>query len=89
VQGWREHRGAWWIAAGIIALGAYGFAATFQPDPNFGRILAGNCGLFVACPLAWGVAVDNFRPDRWDLIGAATCLIGVAMSMDAPRGTHG
>lgn len=39
-QGWREHRGLWWIAGGIIALGAYGFVATFQPDPNFGRILA-------------------------------------------------
>ena len=38
-QGVREHRGVAWIGAGIAALAAYGFVATFQDDPNFGRIL--------------------------------------------------
>ncbi len=88
-QGWREHRGLWWIAAGVIALGAYGFVATFQPDPNFGRILAAYGGVFVAGSLAWGVIVDKFRPDRWDLIGAGICLIGVALIMYAPRSAGG
>lgn len=84
-QGWREHRGLMWIAAGIVALGAYGFAASLQPDPNFGRILAAYGGIFVAGSLAWGVVVDRFRPDRWDIAGAAICLIGVAVIMYAPR----
>ncbi|ROO50731.1 small multidrug resistance family-3 protein [Micromonospora sp. Llam0] len=85
-QGWREHRGLLWIAAGVIALGLYGFAASLQPDPNFGRILAAYGGIFVAGSLAWGVVVDKFRPDRWDLTGAAICLVGVAVIMYAPRG---
>ncbi|MEV5967590.1 YnfA family protein [Kribbella sp. NPDC051952] len=85
-QGWREHRGLWWIAAGIVALGAYGFVATFQPDPNFGRILAAYGGVFVAGSLLWGVLVDKFRPDRYDLTGATLCLLGVAVIMYAPRG---
>lgn len=84
-QGVREHRGVAWIGAGVLALGAYGFVATFQPDPHFGRILAAYGGVFVAGSLAWGMAVDGFRPDRWDLIGAAVCLVGVAMIMYAPR----
>ncbi|QLQ35597.1 YnfA family protein [Micromonospora robiginosa] len=84
-QGWREHRGLLWIAGGIIALGAYGFVATFQPDPNFGRILAAYGGVFVAGSLAWGMLVDKFRPDRYDLAGAAVCLVGVAIIMYAPR----
>ncbi|TDC25368.1 YnfA family protein [Micromonospora sp. 15K316] len=84
-QGWREHRGLLWIAAGIIALGLYGFVATFQPDPNFGRILAAYGGIFVAGSLAWGMVVDKFRPDRYDVIGAAICLVGVAVIMYAPR----
>ena len=86
-QGWREHRGALWIAGGIVALGAYGFVATFQPDPNFGRILAAYGGIFVAGSLAWGMVVDGFRPDRWDVIGALVCLVGVAVIMYAPRST--
>jgi small multidrug resistance family-3 protein len=84
-QGWREHRGLWWIAGGVVALGAYGLVATFQPDPNFGRILAAYGGVFVAGSLAWGMVVDRFRPDRWDVTGALICLVGVAVIMYAPR----
>lgn len=84
-QGWREHRGLWWIAGGILALGVYGFVATFQPDPNFGRILAAYGGVFVAGSLVWGILVDGFRPDRWDILGALVCLAGVALIMYAPR----
>jgi small multidrug resistance family-3 protein len=84
-QGWREHRGVAWIAAGVVALAAYGFVATFQPDPHFGRILAAYGGVFVAGSLLWGVVMDGFRPDRWDLAGAVMCLAGVAVIMYAPR----
>lgn len=84
-QGVREHRGVAFIGAGIAALGAYGFVATLQDDPNFGRILAAYGGIFVAGSLAWGMAVDGFRPDRYDLTGAAICLAGVAVIMYAPR----
>jgi small multidrug resistance family-3 protein len=84
-QGVREDRGVGWVGAGVIALGLYGFVATLQRDPNFGRILAAYGGIFVAGSLAWGVLLDGFRPDRFDLIGAAICLLGVAVIMYAPR----
>ena len=84
-QGVREHRGLAWIGAGIAALAAYGFVATFQDDPNFGRILAAYGGIFVAGSLAWGVVFDRFRPDRYDITGAVICLAGVAVIMYAPR----
>ncbi|MBA2811523.1 YnfA family protein [Streptomyces sp. KM273126] len=84
-QGVREHKGAVWVGMGVIALGIYGFVATLQPDADFGRILAAYGGVFVAGSLAWGVIADGYRPDRWDLIGAAVCLIGMAVIMYAPR----
>lgn len=84
-QGVREHRGGWWIGAGIVALGAYGFVATLQPDANFGRILAAYGGVFVAGSLGWAMLVDRFRPDRYDIVGALICLVGVAIIMYAPR----
>lgn len=84
-QGIREHRGWLWIGAGAIALGLYGFVATLQPEANFGRILAAYGGVFVAGSLAWGMLVDGFRPDRWDITGAAVALIGVALIMYGPR----
>lgn len=84
-QGVREHRGLLWVGAGVIALGLYGFVATLQPEANFGRILAAYGGVFVVGSLGWGMVVDGFRPDRFDLIGAAVCLAGVALIMYAPR----
>ncbi|NDJ90440.1 YnfA family protein [Mycolicibacter kumamotonensis] len=84
-QGVREHRGLLWAGAGVIALGLYGFVATWQPDAHFGRILAAYGGVFVAGSLAWGMAFDGFRPDRADVLGALICLTGVAVIMYAPR----
>lgn len=84
-QGVREHRGVAWIGAGIAALAAYGFVATLQADAHFGRILAAYGGIFVAGSLAWGIVADGFEPDRWDYLGSALCLVGVAVIMFVPR----
>src|ERR687892_1388890 len=80
-QGVREHRGWVWIGTGVIALGLYGFVATLQPDAHFGRILAAYGGVFVAGSPAWGMALDGFRPDRYDVAGSLICLLGVAVIM--------
>ncbi len=88
-QGLREHRGLLFVGAGVIALGLYGLIATFQPSPHFGRVLAAYGGVFVAGSLAWGMVFDGFRPDRYDLIGAAICLAGVAVIMYAPHASNG
>lgn len=41
----------------------------------------------MAGSLAWGMVVDGFRPDRYDVVGALVCLVGVAVIMYAPRAT--
>ncbi|HVK25662.1 MAG TPA: YnfA family protein [Actinokineospora sp.] len=84
-QGVREQRGWVWIVGGVLSLGAYGFVATLQPDTHFGRVLAAYGGVFVAGSLAWAIVMDGLRPDRWDIIGAAVCLVGVSVIMYAPR----
>ncbi|MET3936743.1 drug/metabolite transporter superfamily protein YnfA [Arthrobacter sp. OAP107] len=84
-QAVREDKAWWWAGLGIVALGLYGFVAAFQPDAHFGRVLAAYGGVFIVGSLVWGMLLDGFRPDRWDLIGAAVCLVGVAVIMFAPR----
>jgi small multidrug resistance family-3 protein len=84
-QALREGR-AWWFAGlGVLALGCYGFVAAFQPDAAFGRVLAAYGGVFVAGSLLWGVLLDGYRPDRFDVLGAVICLAGVGVIMYAPR----
>ncbi|NVM93825.1 YnfA family protein [Arthrobacter wenxiniae] len=84
-QAVRESRPWWWAGLGIAALGAYGFIAALQADANFGRVLAAYGGVFIAGSLAWGMIFDKFMPDRWDVIGAVVCLLGVSIIMFAPR----
>lgn len=84
-QAVREDKSWWWAGLGVVALGAYGFIATLQPDANFGRVLAAYGGVFIAGSLLWGMIFDKFSPDRWDVLGALVALVGVSIIMFVPR----
>lgn len=84
-QAIRNDRG-WLVGlAGAAALGLYGVIATFQPADEFGRIFAAYGGIFIAGSIAWGAVFEGFRPDRWDVVGAAVCLVGMSLIMFGPR----
>lgn len=84
-QAVREHRGWLWGAAGVAALGAYGFIAAQQADNDFGRVLAAYGGVFIVGSLVWAMVLDGFRPTTFDVVGALVCLVGVGVIMYAPR----
>jgi small multidrug resistance family-3 protein len=81
---WRG--GRWWptglLGAAVLVL--YGLIPTYQAA-HFGRVYAAYGGVFVVLSVLWGWAVDGIVPDRWDLIGAVVCLLGVSVIMYAPR----
>ena len=81
----REGRPFTWGIAGGIALVLYGVIATFQTFPSFGRVYAAYGGIFIVLSVLWGWGVDQETPDLYDWIGAAICLIGVAVMLWAPR----
>jgi small multidrug resistance family-3 protein len=83
-QGIRGRHGAAAVALGIATLAVYGLTVVLQPQQQFGRILAGYGGVFIAGSLVWGAVVDGFRPDRWDVTGALMCLAGVAVIAYVP-----
>lgn len=87
VWGWmREHKPLLWALLGAAILAAYGVVAALQPIAEFGRVYAAYGGIFIALALVWGIVVDGFRPDRWDLLGAAVCIVGVLVMVVPPRG---
>ncbi|MBA2453665.1 MAG: YnfA family protein [Chloroflexia bacterium] len=81
----REHRPIWFGLFGAVVLVMYGVVPTFQPEASFGRVYAAYGGIFVVLALLWGWQVDDWIPDRWDIIGALMCLVGVSVIMWAPR----
>jgi small multidrug resistance family-3 protein len=86
VWGWmRDSKPLLWALLGAAILVAYGVVAAMQPISEFGRVYAAYGGIFVALSLAWGIVVDGFRPDRWDLLGATICIVGVVVMVAPPR----
>ncbi|KXC06094.1 YnfA family protein [Microbacterium hominis] len=83
-QSVRENKGWLFALLGVLALGAYGFVAAFQPDAHFGRVLAAYGGVFVAGSLAWGIVIDGFKPTIWDYVGSGVALLGAAIIIFAP-----
>jgi small multidrug resistance family-3 protein len=87
VWGWmREHKPLAWAILGAIILATYGVVAALQPISEFGRVYAAYGGIFIGMALAWGILVDGFRPDRWDLLGATICVAGVVVMVAPTRG---
>ena len=80
----REGRSALLGVLGAVILVAYGVVPTLQAAP-FSRVYAAYGGVFIVLSLAWGWALAHETPDRFDLIGALVCLVGVALIMYAPR----
>lgn len=72
------------IAGGFVLAG-YGLVATLQKEAEFGRVYAAYGGVFIALSLAWGMAIDGWRPDHWDLTGAAVAVVGMGIMMFGPR----
>jgi small multidrug resistance family-3 protein len=83
--GLRAGKGPAAVAAGAVALVIYGLLAAQQPSNDFGRVLAAYGGVFVIGSMLWAVAFDGFKPDRFDLVGAIVCLMGIGVIMYAPR----
>ena len=81
---WRDGR-AWFLGVlGAVVLVLYGVIPTYQ-TAHFGRVYAAYGGVFVVMSVLWGWAIDRVVPDRYDLIGALVCILGVGIIMYAPR----
>lgn len=75
----------WWIVPGMAALAAFAYLLTLVDSPAAGRAYAAYGGVYIASSLVWLFVIEGVRPDRWDLLGAAVCLIGAAIIIAAPR----
>src|ERR1019366_4016403 len=71
------------IVGGII-LALYGVVATLQTS-NFARVYATYGGVFIMMSLIWAYKMDNYSPDKYDIIGALIALTGVCIIYYSPR----
>ncbi len=70
----------------MVCLALFAWFLTKVEADAAGRAYAAYGGVYIACSLLWLWLVEHRAPDRWDLIGAAVCLVGAAIILFGPRG---
>ncbi len=75
-----------WLGPGVVSLVLFAFLLTRIDAVFAGRAYAAYGGVYIAASLMWIWIVEGGRPDRWDLAGAAICIVGAAVILLGPRG---
>ena len=80
----RDRAPIWVLVPAAASLALFAWLLALHPTAA-GRVYAAYGGVYVATAVVWLWTVDGQRPDRWDLIGAAVCLAGMAIIYFGPR----
>ncbi len=81
----RLDKPAWWVIPGCASLVLFAYLLTLVDSAAAGRTYAAYGGIYIAASLAWLWGIEGLRPDRWDVTGAAICLVGAAVIIAGPR----
>jgi len=82
---WRLEKSPLWLVPGVLSLIAFAWLLALAPTDAAGRAYAAYGGIYIVASLLWLWAVEGVRPDRFDLAGAAICVLGASLILLAPR----
>lgn len=74
-----------WLIPGIASLVLFAWLLTLADTNPAGRAYAAYGGVYIAASLGWLWFAEGVRPDRWDVLGAAICIVGASVILFAPR----
>lgn len=81
----RLGKSALWLVPGMLSLALFAYLLTLVEVEAAGRAYATYGGIYIAASLAWLWMFEGMRPDRWDVTGAAICLVGAGVILFGPR----
>lgn len=81
----RLGRSPYWVVPGMVSLAVFAWLLTRVDSDAAGRAYAAYGAVYICASLGWLWAVESTRPDRWDLVGAAVCLVGAGIILLGPR----
>jgi len=83
---WLRRDGSpWLLLPAVVALAAFAWLLTLHPALGAGRTYAAYGGVYVAVAVLWMWWVEGARPNRWEALGVALTLAGMAITVIAPR----
>jgi len=81
----RLGRSSLWVIPGLLSLALFAFFLTLVDTSFAGRTYAAYGGIYIVASLFWLWSIEGVRPDRWDVAGAAMCILGAAVILLGPR----
>jgi len=74
----KQGKSAWLLLPAAFSLALFAWLLTLHPSAA-GRTYAAYGGMYIAVALVWLYFVDGIALTRWDLVGAAIALVGMAV----------
>lgn len=81
----RLHRSGLWLVPGVGFLVVFAWLLSRADVAFAGRTYAAYGGVYILASLVWLAVVERGTPDRWDVLGAAICLVGAGVILWGPR----
>ena len=79
-----QQKSPWLLLPAAISLMLFAWLLSLHPTAA-GRVYAAYGGVYIGVAIIWLWLVDGITPSRWDLLGSAIALLGMAIIMFAPR----
>jgi small multidrug resistance family-3 protein len=70
-----------WLIPGTVSLWIFAYLLTFVEADYAGRAYAAYGAVYILSSILWMSIFEGQSPDRYDLIGAAICLVGAGVIM--------
>lgn len=80
----RQDKSAWLLIPAAMSLAAFVWMLTLHPF-SAGRAYAAYGGMYVAVAVGWLWWIQRVEPTRWDLVGAAVTIVGMAIIVLQPH----
>ena len=80
----KQGKPLWLLLPAALSLAAFVWLLTLHPQAA-ARTYAAYGGVYVAVALAWLCWVEGILPTRWDVIGAAVAITGMAIIVLQPQ----
>ena len=80
----RQDGSAWELMPAAISLAAFAYLLTLHPG-SAGRTYAAYGAVYVTSAIFWMWWVEGQTPTRWDVLGAAVCITGMAIIVAGAR----
>jgi small multidrug resistance family-3 protein len=81
----RLDRSPIWLIPGALSLCLFAVLLTHVEAEHAGRTYAAYGGIYTLSALVWLWMAEGIKPDRWDTIGVAICLLGASIILWGPR----